>query len=157
MAVAAGRRPPAEHLAHLRTAAGGGGPSRAQPLGRRPGVRQAHEPGRHPRRAVDPVPDARLAARREPPGDAVADPLATAITTQPTQLARTLTCDLGHEVAQHHRSPSPPGCGSTSATPSHLGSAAATRTPTVCCASTCPDAWTSGPEAQADLDEIAQE
>src|SRR4051795_8963366 len=26
MAVAAGRRPPAEHLAHLRTAAGGGGP-----------------------------------------------------------------------------------------------------------------------------------
>jgi transposase, IS30 family len=48
-------------------------------------------------------PDARLAARREPPGDAVADPLATAITTLPTQLARSLTCDLGHEMAQHQR------------------------------------------------------
>ena len=35
--------------------------------------------------------------------DAVADALAAAITTLPTQLAKTLTWDLGHEMAQHQR------------------------------------------------------
>jgi len=35
--------------------------------------------------------------------DAVADALAAAITTLPTQLARSLTWDLGHEMAQHQR------------------------------------------------------
>ena len=67
---AAARRPrrPAEHAAHLRTAAGGRGPSGARALGRRPGLRQGHEPGRHPGGAQDPVPDAGRAARRQPPG-----------------------------------------------------------------------------------------
>ena len=35
--------------------------------------------------------------------DAVADALAAAITTLPQQLARSLTWDLGHEMAQHQR------------------------------------------------------
>ena len=35
--------------------------------------------------------------------DAVADALAAAITTLPRQLAKTLTWDLGHEMAQHQR------------------------------------------------------
>jgi IS30 family transposase len=35
--------------------------------------------------------------------DAVADALAAAITTLPKQLARSLTWDLGHEMAQHQR------------------------------------------------------
>jgi IS30 family transposase len=35
--------------------------------------------------------------------DAVADALAAAVTTLPEQLAKSLTWDLGHEMAQHHR------------------------------------------------------
>jgi transposase, IS30 family len=35
--------------------------------------------------------------------DAVADALAAAITTLPQQLAKSLTWDLGHEMAQHQR------------------------------------------------------
>jgi IS30 family transposase len=35
--------------------------------------------------------------------DAVADALAAAVTTLPTQLARSLTWDLGHEMAEHQR------------------------------------------------------
>jgi IS30 family transposase len=35
--------------------------------------------------------------------DAVADALAAAVTTLPSQLARSLTWDLGHEMAQHQR------------------------------------------------------
>jgi IS30 family transposase len=35
--------------------------------------------------------------------DAVADALARAVTTLPTQLAKSLTWDLGHEMAQHQR------------------------------------------------------
>ena len=35
--------------------------------------------------------------------DAVADALAAAITTLPVQLAKSLTWDLGHEMAQHQR------------------------------------------------------
>ena len=35
--------------------------------------------------------------------DAVADALAAAITTLPAQLARSLTWDQGHEMADHHR------------------------------------------------------
>jgi IS30 family transposase len=35
--------------------------------------------------------------------DAVADALANAITTLPQQLAKSLTWDLGHEMAQHRR------------------------------------------------------
>ncbi len=35
--------------------------------------------------------------------DALADALAAAITTLPSQLAKSLTWDLGHEMAQHQR------------------------------------------------------
>jgi IS30 family transposase len=35
--------------------------------------------------------------------DAVADALTAAVATLPTQLARSLTWDLGHEMAQHQR------------------------------------------------------
>ena len=35
--------------------------------------------------------------------DAVADALAAAITTLPTQLTKSLSWDLGHEMAQHQR------------------------------------------------------
>jgi IS30 family transposase len=35
--------------------------------------------------------------------DAVADALAAAITTLPQQLTRSLTWDLGHQMAQHQR------------------------------------------------------
>lgn len=35
--------------------------------------------------------------------DAVADALAAAITTLPDRLAKSLTWDLGHEMAQHQR------------------------------------------------------
>ena len=76
--------------------------------------------------------------------DAVADALAAASRTLPTQLTKTLTWDLGHEMASiklHRR----PACRSTSATPSRPGSAAATRTPTDCSANTCPADSTSAP------------
>ena len=81
----------------------GRGPRGPWPLGGRPGLRQGHEPGRHPGRAVHPVSDAGRPARGNHHADAVADALAGAITTLPAQLARSLTWDLGHEMAQHQR------------------------------------------------------
>ena len=62
----AGRQ--AQHPEHLRTTRRGRGPSGARPLGRRPGLRQSDEPGRHPGRAIHPVPDPGRAARRRPQG-----------------------------------------------------------------------------------------
>ena len=50
-----------------------------------------------------------------------------------------------------------PACPSTSATRAAPGSAAPTRTPTVCCASTSRSAPTSPTTAQADLDAVAAE
>jgi IS30 family transposase len=63
--------------------------------------------------------------------DAVADALAAAITTLPQQLTRSLTWDLGHEMAQHQRFTIATGvqvffCDPKS--PWHLGSAVATKT-----------------------------
>lgn len=77
--------------------------------------------------------------------DAVADALAAAVTTLPRQLTKSLTWDLGHEMAQHQQFTIATGSRSISATPSRRGSAVATRTPTGCCVSTCPDGWTSAP------------
>ena len=54
-----------------------------------------------------------------------------------------------------HRTP--PGSRSTSATPSRPGSAAATRTPTACCASTYPDRLDFRTLTQADFDAIADQ
>jgi IS30 family transposase len=71
----------------------------------------------------------------------VADALAAAITTLPRQLTRSLTWDQGHEMAEHARFTVDTGvdvyfCDPKS--PWQRGSAAATRTPTACCGSTCP-------------------
>ena len=61
-------RRPTRDPEHQRTTRRGRGPCGARSLGRRPGLRQEHEPGRHPGRTIDPVPDARRAARRQPQG-----------------------------------------------------------------------------------------
>ena len=90
--------------------------------------------------------------------DAVADALAAAVATLPA--AAGPVADLGpgprdgRSTAVHHRHRHRR---STSATPSRPGSAAATRTPTGCCASTCPARLDFRTLTQADLDAIAQE
>src|SRR5512143_3683621 len=75
--------------------------------------------------------------------EALRDAITAAITTLPEQLRRSLTWDQGAEMAKrdgHARWPStsscasPPDCRSTSVTRTAPGSAAATRTPTGCCA-----------------------
>ena len=78
--------------------------------------------------------------------DLVADALAAKITTLPAALTRTLTWDQGHEMAEHARFTEETGVEVYFCDPkSRPGSAAATRTPTGCCASTCPAPSTSGP------------
>ena len=67
---------------------------------------------------------------------AVRDAIVSSITKLPEQLRRTLTWDQGAEMAQHTQLRVDTGLGSSSATPIVRGSAARTRTPTVCCAST---------------------
>ncbi len=79
--------------------------------------------------------------------DVVADALAAKITTLPAALTRTLTWDQGHEMAEHVRFTNQTGvevyfCDPRS--PWQRGSAAATRTPTGCCANTYPGPSTSG-------------
>ena len=75
--------------------------------------------------------------------DQVEQAMRQAITTLPADLARTITWDQGIEMVLPRRSsPSPPASRSTSATRTHPGSADRTRTPTGCCASTCPRAPT---------------
>jgi IS30 family transposase len=77
--------------------------------------------------------------------DLVAEALATKITTLPAALTRTLTWDQGHEMAQHVRFTQATGVEVYFCDPRAPGSAAATRTPTACCASTYPRASTSAP------------
>ena len=79
--------------------------------------------------------------------DVVADALAAKITTLPAALTRTLTWDQGHEMAEHVRFTKQTGievyfCDPRS--PWQRGSAAATITPTGCCAITYPGPSTSG-------------
>jgi hypothetical protein len=65
-----------------------------------------------------------------------------AIATLPAELRRSITWDQGAEMASHAASRPRPGSRSTSAIRTRPGSAARTRTPTACCASTCPRAPT---------------
>ena len=76
--------------------------------------------------------------------DAVANALAAAITTLPRQLAKSLTWDLGHEMAQHQRFTIETGVQVFFCDPKSPWQRGSTSTPTVCCASTSPDDWTSG-------------
>ena len=74
--------------------------------------------------------------------EAVRDAIASAITTLPEQLRRSLTWDQGAEMARHAQLRIDAGSRSTSAIRTVPGSAAPTRTPTACCASTSPRAPT---------------
>lgn len=73
----------------------------------------------------------------------VRDAVAAKIVHLPDDLRRSLTWDQGKETAAPSASPWPPTCRSTSATRTRRGSAAPTRTPTDCSASTCPAVATS--------------
>ena len=75
--------------------------------------------------------------------EAVRDAIAARSATLPEHLRRSLTWDQGTEMAQHARLRIDTGLQSTSATRTAPGSAAPTRTPTGCCASTSPRAPTS--------------
>ena len=127
---------------------------------RHPG--RTHHPVHH---AAAPAPHGR--ARQQPRvkngpalaghgAEAVRDAIAATITTLPEQLRRSLTWDQGAEMAQHaqlthrHRP-----ARSTSATRTAPGSAARTRTPTACCASTSPKAPTSARHSADDLAAVA--
>jgi IS30 family transposase len=96
-----------------------------------------------------------LPAGRE--ADKVGEALRRAITTLPGHLSRSITWDQGREMGCTSGSPWPPASRSTSATHTGLGNEAPTKTPTACCASTCPReptcpctrprTWTGSPTA----------
>ena len=141
-----------------RAARRGRRPGGARPLGRRPALRQTASSAiatlvERSTRFVMLValPDGTRA-------ELVADALRPRSSTLPDQLRRSLTWDQGKEMAaaravhrRHRRARS------TSATRAAPGSAAPTRTPTACCASTSPKAPTSRTYTQADLDAVAAE
>jgi IS30 family transposase len=77
--------------------------------------------------------------------DRVADALAAKITTLPAALTLTLTWDQGHEMAEHVRFTDQTGVEGYFCVPRVPDTAEATRTPTACCATTCPAPSTSGP------------
>ena len=68
--------------------------------------------------------------------EAVRDAIARTITTLPAQLRRSLTWDQGAEMTQHARLRIDTGVAVYFCDPHSPGSAARTRTPTGCCAST---------------------
>ena len=74
----------------------------------------------------------------------------------PAHLVRSLTWDRGKELTAHRRFTVDTDVRSTSAIRTRRGSAAPTRTPTDCCASTSRKTPTS-PHDQADLDQVAAE
>ena len=78
--------------------------------------------------------------------EAVRDAIATTITTLPEQLRRSLTWDQGAEMAQHAQLRIETGLQVYFCDPRSPGSAAPTRTPTGCCASTSRRAPTSPPQ-----------
>ena len=82
----------------------------------------------------------------------VRDALAAKIQTLPAALRRSLTWDQGPEMRDWKHVPSPPTSKSISVTHTHPGSAAPTRTPTGCYASTSPRAATLSDAHEADLD-----
>jgi transposase, IS30 family len=79
----------------------------------------------------------------------VRDAVAAKIVELPEHLRRSLTWDQGKEMAAHVSFTVPPTWPCTSATRTRPGSAAPTRTPTGCYASTCPAASTSPPSPPA--------
>ena len=89
--------------------------------------------------------------------DGVADALAAAVQRLPSQLAKSLTWDQGHEMAQHDRFTAATGVEVYFCDPKTRGSAAATRTPTACSASIYPSRLDFRTLTQADFDAIAQE
>ena len=82
------------------------------------------------------LPDGRFPAQ-------VDEAMRHAIRKLPKELFRTITWDQGKEMHRHATSRSTPASRSTSAIPTVPGSGARTRTPTACCANTCPKAPTS--------------
>ena len=75
--------------------------------------------------------------------EAVHQAMTKRILTLPAQLRRSITWDQGKEMAEHVRFRSKLVCRSTSVIPRAPGSAGATRTPTVCCATTSRSPQTS--------------
>ena len=79
--------------------------------------------------------------------EAVRDAITSTITALPDQLRRSLTWDQGAEMAQHAQLRIDTGLQVFFCAPAVHGSAARTRTPTACCASTSP----KGPEGERNL------
>ena len=75
--------------------------------------------------------------------EAVRDAITSTIATLPDQLRRSLTWTKARRWPSTLNCVSTRGCTSSSATPAVRGSAARTRTPTACCASTSPKVLTS--------------
>ena len=76
------------------------------------------------------------------------------IATLPDELRRSITWDQGAEMANHASFTIDTGIPIYFCDPHAPGSAAPTRTPTVCCANTCPRAPTSPTHSAADLERI---
>ena len=74
--------------------------------------------------------------------ETVRDGFAAGLLAVPAPLRLTLTCDQGKEMARHKELAALTGLRVYFADPQRRGSAAPTRTPTACCASTCPRAPT---------------
>jgi IS30 family transposase len=90
--------------------------------------------------------------------DVVADALATAAVQRlPHQLARALTWDQDHEMAQHRRFTAATGIHVYFCDPSRPGNAAATRTPTACSAKYLPRRLDFRTLTRDDFDAIALE